>query len=81
MLVILSKDKLFKLVFTTSARLAFIKTRTKKNSYTIGNSYNSIQNAAQVDKMISILLLVAKKNPIKIEFFMANHDTEISSEN
>jgi len=25
-----------------------------------------------VDKIISILLLVAKKNPIEIEFFMAN---------
>jgi hypothetical protein len=27
-----------------------------------------------VDKIISILLLVAKKNPIEIEFFMANDD-------
>jgi len=41
-----------KLFFTAIARLAFIKNRTKKKSYTIGNSYNSIQNAALVDKII-----------------------------
>ena len=51
-LIICSKGQLSKLFCTAIARLAFIKHRTKKKSYTIGNSYNSIQNAAQVDKII-----------------------------
>jgi len=51
-LIIFSKDQLSKLFLTAIARLASIKNRTKKKSYTIGNSYNSIQNAVQVDKII-----------------------------
>jgi len=40
---------------------SFQKKRTKKKCLTIGNSYNSIQNVLQINMIISILLLDAKK--------------------
>jgi hypothetical protein len=67
-LIIFSKGQLFKLFFTAIARLAFIKNRTKKKSYTIGNSYNSIQNAAGGSGNFDFVAC-CKKNPIEIEFF------------
>jgi hypothetical protein len=57
----LSQLTILKLAFIASARLAFNQEEPKKKGFSIGNSYNSIQNAWQIDTAISISLLDAKK--------------------
>ena len=63
--------------FVANARLPFIKNRTKKKRLSIGNSYNSIQNVLQINTIISILLPVAKKIILIINFLwqctLVNH--------